>query len=102
MEQKHEGQQDQRDGEGGECQVNNPLLYFHHCNKGAQSYDDYCHFLNTFLFRFSGRVGDFMGYLDPITKIYFIMRIRTMRLLKESYNSWKFSNKTELFPNVIV
>lgn len=55
MEQKHEGQQDQRDGEGGECQVNNPLLYFHH-----------------FLFRFSGRVGDFMGYLDPIIELFMI------------------------------
>ena len=79
MEQKHKRQQNQWDGEAGEREVNNPLLYFHHCNKGAESSGDYFHFLNTFLFRFSCRVGDFMGYLDPITKIDIIMSKRTTR-----------------------
>ena len=69
MEQKHKCQQNQGDGEGRECEVNNPLLYFHHCNKEAQSSRNYFTILNTFLFRFSCRGGDFMGYLDPITKI---------------------------------
>ena len=71
MEQKDKCQQNHGDGEGGECEVDNPFLYFHHCNKGAQSSGHYYHFLNTFLFRFSCRVGDFMGYVDPIAKTFF-------------------------------
>ena len=32
VEEQDEGQEDQREGESGECQVENPLFYFYNCN----------------------------------------------------------------------
>ena len=52
MEQKDKCQQNQGDGEGGECEVDNPFLYFHHCNKELRARDIIFTFLIPFFFAF--------------------------------------------------